>query len=185
MEGRKLIVKGERIFRLTSVVLEPPREGKRAAAQICRAVVYAPTALGPRAARPPRRVTGDLFELPALSRALWAAMEVGGWHKGGWTSRKDRKHRFLHLEGAGLEARWVLRSKDSSRGGTVFPMPRDHWNRISCGTLLDRKDLIVKDGRALRVVAVKVGKQSAALTYAPRGLQQLPKQRAVDAVLKK
>ena len=46
-------------------------------------------------------------------------------------------------------------------------MSREDWNRISCGTLIQPRNIIAKDGRVLRMMAVSVGKQRAAMIYAP------------------
>jgi len=152
-ESNGLIVIGAKLFRLAAVVTE---DGNQAAA-------YEPSAYGPK--QMPCEVL-----LPRLSMKLWKAMKVGLWEDGGWQVYKGGPvaHLHLHKDRVTDEEEWVLRPEDTKLGGPpAFRMPRDDWNRISCGALAEEMGLIEKDGLLLRVIAVSAGDHSAAMTYAP------------------
>ena len=160
-----IISKDGKLHRLTAVTLTVDR-GEGEVEELRMAAAYAPAAHGPG----PGLVTRAT--LPAITPNLWGRMEVGLWEDGGWMARPAGRIRHLHLTGSRGAEKWVLRSVDTRLGGPrPYLMPRDDWNRISCGHLLSRHNVIEKDGRLLRMLAVVVGKRRVVLTYAPRAHQ--------------
>lgn len=178
VESRKLIISRDgKIHRLAAVVVEKKKE--KGAGVVWAAAAYAPVALNPKP------LQTESVVLPTLGTKLWHRMKVGLWSRGGWVSKEEGKVHYLHLDGPRGAEQWALRPRNSAAATQPFPMSEENWDRISCGTLQPGRNIIVKDGRQLRVMGMTVGERRAAMTYTPVVHRAYTRPPAKDAVSKK
>lgn len=109
--------------------------------------------------------------LPLIDKRLWAQMRVGKYKDGGWRTREGKLRKLYRARDIRGQELWALRAEGEARRNESgpFTMPRDDWNRISCGNLVESKNAVEKDGLLLRIMAYTREGQKAALTYRPSG----------------